>query len=104
MPPNENYDFNIEKQRAAERLRELNARSRYHTNRPPYKNMNCDGEPHLINGKKAERHNFLSELGIPFLGDKGIDSDIALVLGLVLILTSENSDRLLLLALLYILI
>ena len=55
--------------------------------------------------KKSENNanitSFLSNLGT---GNFTIDSDIALILGLVLILAAENSDKMLLLALLYILL
>ena len=98
MPSGENFDFNLEKQRATERLRELNARSKYKPNnsgiKRPADNAHTDNRPQGI----------LSQLNIPFLGDLGSDSDTALILGLVLILTAEKSDKLLLLALLYILI
>lgn len=89
-----NYNFNLEKQRAAERLKELNERSKYR-------------QSNTQNTAKAtmpEKSGFLSGFNIPFLSSMGIDSDIALILGLILILSSEKSDKLLLLALLYILI
>ena len=46
---------------------------------------------------------FLGNMQIPFLSSLKGDKDMTLVLGLILILMSESSDRLLLLALLYIL-
>jgi hypothetical protein len=42
-------------------------------------------------------------MNLPFLNNLKNDGDMGLVLGLLLILISEKSDRLLLLALLYIL-
>ena len=102
MPPDENFDFNLEKQRAAERMRELNARSKYP---PNFGAQQCDVK---CQNKKVEEHHghneFLPGLKIPFLDDLTLDSDLALILGLVLILTTEKADKLLLLALLYILI
>lgn len=47
---------------------------------------------------------FLSGMNLPFLNNLKNDQDITLVLGLLLILISEKSDRLLMLALLYILL
>ena len=46
---------------------------------------------------------FLSGMNLPFLNNLKNDGDMALILGLLLILISEKSDRLLMLALLYIL-
>ena len=46
---------------------------------------------------------FLSGMNLPFLNNLKNDGDTGLVLGLLLILISEKSDRLLMLALLYIL-
>ena len=89
-----NYDFNLEKQHAAERLKELNARSKYRQGNT--QNTAKKSEP--------QKSGFLSDFNIPFLSGIGIDSDMALILGLILILSSEKSDKLLLLALLYILI
>ena len=90
----ENYDFNLEKQRAAERLKELNARSKYRQGETQSKQKKS----------QPEKSGFLSDFNIPFLSNMGIDSDMALIFGLILILSSEKSDKLLLLALLYILI
>ncbi len=99
---NENYKsgFGEEKQRAVERMREMNARSKYK-------------HPVIQSGEENRRQNsapqgeaprsFLTNLNIPFLSNIGVDGDMALILGLVLILSAEKSDRLLLLALLYIL-
>lgn len=47
--------------------------------------------------------NFLSGMNLPFLNNLKGDGDMGLILGLLLILISEKSDRLLMLALLYIL-
>ena len=48
-------------------------------------------------------NDFLNGMNLPFLNNLKNDGDMGLVLGLLLILISEKSDRLLLLALLYIL-
>lgn len=89
--------FNSEKQRAIERMKEMNSRSKY---RPASLNVQ--------NGKNERSEyratqSFLSGFNIPFLSDIGKDSDISLIIGLLFILMSEKSDKLLLLALLYIL-
>lgn len=89
-----NYDFNLEKQRAAERLKKLNEMSKYRQGKTQS----------TVKKSEHEKSGFLSNFNIPFLSGIGIDSDLALILGLILILSSEKSDKLLLLALLYILI
>ena len=64
------------------------------------------------NGNNQSKQNFLSSLfnssgnqsfSLPFLNGLKSDSDMTLILGLILLLQSENCDRMLLLALLYIL-
>ncbi len=47
--------------------------------------------------------DLLSGMNLPFLNNLKSDGDMGLILGLLLILISEKSDRLLMLALLYIL-
>ena len=91
-----NRNFNEEKQRAADRMREMSARSKYRPQDPQKSAASVN--------QNEESQSLFSNLNIPFLGKIGADSDIALVLGLVLILSAEKSDKLLLLALLYILI
>lgn len=46
----------------------------------------------------------LNTLKLPFIGGNGLDKDMSLILGLILILANEKADRKLLLALLYILL
>lgn len=100
----ENYGFALEKQRAVERMRELNARAKYRQNAAPPKhelqNQNKDESRENAGGSPP----LFSGFNLPFLGDLATDSDMALILGILLILTVEKSDKLLLLALLYILI
>ncbi|MBO4692862.1 MAG: hypothetical protein J5659_00500 [Clostridia bacterium] len=93
--------FNTEKQRAIERMKEMNARARY--------KQNARTDLNLQKGERKEQNAatgspFPPRFNIPFL--KGLDSDpdISLILGLALILISERSDKLLLMALLYILL
>lgn len=106
MPFEENYDFNLEKQRAAQRLREIGARSKYKY--AENQNREQSANTHGINKSPPQSTKkppgFLSGAGLPLLNDLNMDGDTALILGLVLILSAEKSDKLLLLALLYILI
>ena len=103
MPFEENGDFNLQKQRAAQRLRELGARSKYKTcDYSPRQNANGAAESRGVPVQKPPGISIID--GIPILGDFGIDSDILLILGLLLVLYAEKADKLLLLALLYILI
>lgn len=99
------YDFDREKQLAAQRLRELGARSKYRqTGKPPQNTAggnNGGGTCRLNSDAPAD---FPPKLNLPFLSEAGGDSDMALILGLLLILSAEKADKLLLLALLYILI
>ena len=105
MPTDENYDFNLEKQRAAQRLRELGARSKYKQQATLSRHDKTEDDSASCRPQKNNSPlGFLSEIGLPFFNNSDIDSDIALIIGLVLILSAENSDKLLLLALLYILI
>lgn len=60
-----------------------------------------------IKKQKATQNNsnFLSQgLNLPFLDMLGTDKDAALIIGLLLILMSEKSDKILLFALVYILL
>lgn len=94
--------FNAEKQQAIERMKELNSRSKYrqntHSANMAHQNKNRSG----ANSKQSSQ-SFLSGFNIPFLSDIAADTDISLIIGLLLILISEKSDKLLLLALIYIL-
>ena len=94
MPSYESFDLNTEKERAAQRLRELNARSKYKSAAQCAKEQNAENKP----------PDFLGNLGIPVLSNLKLDSDILLIAGILLILSAEKSDKLLLLALLYIVI
>lgn len=82
-------------QSAVERMREMNSRSAFKP--PPQKPQN----PPL---QKTQNNNLLSTLNIPFLDKLSSDGDMTLILGLLLILMSEKTDKTLLFALVYILI
>ena len=99
------YDFDREKQLAAQRLRELGARSKYRqAGKPPQNSAAGNNGDETSRPKSDASADFLSKFNLPFLSETGGDSDMALILGLILILSAEKADKLLLLALLYILI
>ncbi|MBR4123652.1 MAG: hypothetical protein IKY45_00320 [Clostridia bacterium] len=96
-------DFKRQQQAAVERMRQMNARatqSNYKSQPPKKEQPAC--EPHIK--KPAAKNSFLSGINIPFLDNLSSDGDTALILGLLLILISENTDKTLLFALIYILI
>lgn len=73
---------------------------------PPTKDTEQPRENQTKQTPKCNKNGnipFLGNLQIPFLSSLKGDKDMTLILGLILILMSESSDRLLLLALLYIL-
>ncbi len=125
-------DFLRQQQAAVERMREMNARSQQNGGykMPPVPNFvklsgngqqnvrgNIQGEARTQNnGREAEPKkqtaesarnggvlSFLDGLDIPFLSKLKTDKDMSIVIGLALILFSEGADKMLLLALLYIL-
>lgn len=81
-------DFLREKQIAAEKLREMNSRSRFKEEKKPEKKLQSNG----------------SILGIPALDNLLKTPDTVLLVGLLLILMSENADKRLIFALIYILL
>ncbi len=127
--PEQDKDFLLKQQAALERMREMNRRANIKSgsrNMPPSpaflkvgevaKSNDTPTSPQSEekNSKKEERgaikgfiDNLLSgngsDLGKPIFDKIGADPDMLLILGLLLILHSEKSDRMLLLALLYIL-
>lgn len=89
--------FDIQKQRAIERMRELNSRS---------KNTKVTAQ-NRQNGRQTATIDFLphnTPFKIPILDGLGSDPDISLILGLLLLLYFDSTDKLLLLALVYILL
>lgn len=113
MADNRNNDFFLEQQRAVERMRATANRSRYGqptATKPaaPPPTREAAAPPPAKTEAQPRRHtdsldSIISRLNIPFLNRVKSDSDTALIIGLILLLTAENSDRLLLLALIYIL-
>lgn len=100
-------DFFRQQQAAINRMREMNQKSAYYV---PPKAQNKPDEPKNmpsnINKHSSPNTNsgIFAGLNIPFLDTLLKEKDATLILGLLLILLSENSDRLLLLALVYILL
>lgn len=92
-----NNDFYKQQQSAVERMREMNSRS---TNNNPQKQIPAQKPPQ----QKPKDNSIFGSLNIPFLDSISSDGDIALILGLLLILMSEKTDKTLLFALVYILI
>ena len=85
-------DFLKQQQSAVERMREMNSRSAFKPQKQPQK------------PQKSQNNNILGSLNIPFLDSLSSDGDMSLILGLLLILMSEKTDKTLLFALVYILI
>ena len=93
MSPNE---FSRQQQDAINRMREMNKKS---TNPPPDNNRRPPPKPQ----PKQQNSQDGSKLELPF-GNLFKDKDTALILGLLLILYGEKADKMLLLALVYILL
>lgn len=100
MTPN---DFTSRRQAAIDNMRQMNARSVYRQQdkKPPQPEPEPPPKPQNT-VKPISRPQ--SGFNIPILGDLLKDSDSALIIGLLLILLSENCDKTLLFALVYILL
>ena len=61
------------------------------------------GQPHALGSQPPQSQNGIAEKLKGMLGDINIDSDKALILSLILLLSEENADETLILALLYML-
>ena len=119
-------EFARQQQAAVERMREMNARSQISQNQshkmPPVpsfvklnensNNQSLKSEQENVNkasipqpqSKPKHNPNKNANMGIPFLESLLKDADSTLIIGLLLILMSENSDKMLLFALIYILL
>ena len=93
------------------RLTENNNPQRQHTSsnqnnaNEAIKNKRNQNTPtHTAQPKSSQNKSFGNSLNIPFLDSILKDSDSTLIIGLLLILMSESSDRMLLFALIYILL
>ncbi|MBQ6825310.1 MAG: hypothetical protein IJP34_01445 [Clostridia bacterium] len=113
-------EFLFEQQAAIERMKQMNKKSMEHTKKESHKmppvpsfvkmpennqNETPKNTSHIPEPPKPQKtQNSNSSFGIPMLDGLFKDSDSALIIGLLLILFSEKSDKLLLFALIYILI
>lgn len=116
-------EFVRQSQAAVERMREMNARSRIPENSrhkmppsPSFVKVNGNNyEPQKAHNPPMESINEKTKpspekqppsngFGIPFLDNILKDGDSTLILGLLLVLMSENTDKTLLFALMYILL
>ena len=119
-------EFARQQQAAVERMREMNARSQISQNQshkmPPVpsfvklnensNNQSLKSEQENVNkasipqpqSKPKHNPNKNANMGIPFLESLLKDADSTLIIGLLLILMSENSDKIMLFALIYILL
>lgn len=98
-------EFTNRRQAAIENMRQMNARSVYKsTNHTPSENKQPQKSTPIEKNKTENRpipQN--NSLNIPILSNLLKDSDATLIIGLLLILLSENCDKKLLFALVYIL-
>ena len=114
-------EFLRQTQAAAERMREMNSRSKQNNSQthkmPPIpsfvkvnnneNSFNNIAEPQTAIPQKTQKNKppkNMGGFGIGFIDDLLKDPDSVLILGLLLILMSENSDKMLLFALIYILL
>ena len=98
-------EFTNRRQAAIENMRQMNARSVYNsTNHTPSENKQPRKSAPIEN-KRTENRTIPqnNSLNIPILNNLLKDSDATLIIGLLLILLSENCDKKLLFALVYIL-
>ncbi len=86
-------EFNARSHSAIEEMKKMNTRS---TNKQPP--LNSPPKPTKKSG------SLLGDLGLPFLENLKTDGDLTLILGILLLLLSEKTDKRLLFALLYILL
>ncbi len=101
-------EFIIKQQEAIKRMKETAQRTRNNGNAPPAPDFIKLNSPKNSTEKKpseeTKNSNSLNFFDIPFLSRFKEDKDFTLILGLILVLLSEKSDKLLLFALLYILL
>lgn len=97
-------EFSNRRQAAIENMRQMNARSAYKNNSQKLP-QNEPPKPAPQENKKTESKPNPQNSGfnIPIISDILKDSDATLIIGLLLILLSENCDKKLLFALVYIL-
>lgn len=93
-------DFTTEEiERAAKRVREMYARSSFKNELPPMPNFVAPTpEKPVLKNNKSRLLGLLNFKNFP------LDSDTSLLLGIILLLSSEIEDELLILALVYIML
>ena len=96
-------EFARQQQAAVDRMWEMNSRSKPSSGNtpksPPRQNVN-NPKPNPT----QQNNSLFGNMQLPFLDKITKDSDTALIIGLLLILMSENADKRLLFALVYILL
>lgn len=114
----DNNSFLLQQQQAIKRMQEMQGRaqkSNPHKMPPAPPFIKTEQASSVASSENAPHtdapqnqpdglQSILSTLNIPILNSLKSDSDISLILGVLLILLAEKSDRLLLIALLYILL
>lgn len=97
-------DFTTEEiERAAKRVREMYARSSFKNELPPMPNFVAP-TPEKRHEKPVLKNNKSRLLGLLNFKNFPLDSDTSLLLGIILLLSSEIEDELLILALVYIML
>ena len=91
-------EFELRRRQAVENMRQMNARSTAPSVEQP------KPETHKTEQGNIKIKNSPLGANIPFLDFLSTDKDAALIIGLLLILMSERSDKTLLFALVYILL
>lgn len=91
-----NTNFSDKQRKAIEQMKEMNARSAYKNEPEPAVPPQSPPTP--------QTNPLFSGLNIPFLENLKTDSDLTLILGILLLLLSEKADKRLLFALIYILL
>ena len=93
-------DFNKARQNAITEMQRMNSRST--NNQPPPIKEESPPPKHASHHKR--NNSPLGSLDIPFLENLKTDSDLTLIIGILLLLLSEKADKRLLFALIYILL
>ncbi len=107
-------EFMRQSEAAVRRMREINSRANIKSSphkmppTPPFVSSNAPKEQRVSNEEQivqanAKKSGFNSGFSLPFLEIFKTDSDMPIILGLLLLLMSEKCDKRLLFALLYIL-
>lgn len=100
-------EFEVKKQEALENMRKMNSRSKRTAEKPPVSHSahNPENPKEKENRPTSKPHNIPlgTKLNLPF-SNADIDPDTLLIMGLIFLLSTENCDKKLLFALMYILL